>query len=133
MKVILDLFNKIKSKWEKWVVLGDMLEQGKNEEREHRLLAREIKKFNFDRVILMGPRVTKYTRPLLSGKVDAFLSPKEVLDFLKSSISGSETILFKGARFLEGVLENLLENKNDVSKLPRREKIWEIRRKRWGL
>ena len=133
MKVILDLFNEIKSKREKWVVLGDMLEQGKNEEREHKLLAGEIKKFNFNRVILMGPRVSKYTKPLLSGNTQSFLGPKEVSDFLKSNISGSETILFKGARFLEGVIENLLEDKNDVKYLARREKIWEIRRKKWGL
>jgi len=133
MKVILKLFDQIESVEGKWVVLGDILEQGENEEREHKLLAWEIRKFNFDRVILMGPRVSRYTRPLLLGNVESFLEPKEVLDFLERNISGSEMILFKGARFLEGVIENLLADKRDAKNLVRREKIWQIRRKKWGL
>jgi len=55
------------------------------------------------------------------------------LDYLKGNIEGGEIILFKGARFLEGVIENLLEDKGNVKYLARREKIWEIRRKKWGL
>jgi hypothetical protein len=48
-------------------------------------------------------------------------------------LQGGETILFKGARFMEGVIENLLVDKKDAAKLVRREKIWEIRRKQWGF
>ena len=61
------------------------------------------------------------------------MSPKEVLDYLKDNLAGGEMILFKGARFLEGVIENLLENKEDAAKLARREKVWEIRRRKWDL
>jgi UDP-N-acetylmuramoyl-tripeptide--D-alanyl-D-alanine ligase len=117
----------------KWVVLGDMLEQGKEEKEEHEKLAKLILKYKFDKVILMGPRITKYTKPLLPSDTISFLGPKEVLDYLQANIKGGETILFKGARFLEGVIENLLLDKKDISRLVRREKIWEIRRKKWGL
>ena len=87
----------------------------------------------------MGPRTSEYTFPKLRNlenrgvKVVKFLGPREVLDYLEEEIEGGETILFKGARFLDGVIEHLLIDKRDVAKLPRREKIWEIRRKRWGL
>ncbi len=138
MRAILNMFSQFDSK-NKWIVLGDMLEQGQEEREEHEKLAEIISKYNFQRIILMGPRITKYTYPLLEQKfngsirLEKFLNPKEVLDYLNKNIMGGEAILFKGARFLEGVIENLLPDKKDVDKLDRREKVWEKRRKQWGL
>ncbi len=149
------MFARFKEK-NKWVVIGDMLELGKEEENEHLRLAAELAKYDFKKIILMGPRVGKYTYPkLLSLRALAkqspkdrhafqtrddkdegivkFEGPKETLDYLLENIKGGDTILFKGARFMEGIIEHLLENKNDVSKLARREEVWQIRRKQWGL
>ena len=86
----------------------------------------------------MGPRVCKYTYPKLQGlvsgvKIEKFETPKEALDYIEANILGGEVILFKGARFLEGVIEHLLADKNEVAKLCRREPIWQARRKEWGL
>jgi UDP-N-acetylmuramoyl-tripeptide--D-alanyl-D-alanine ligase len=132
MTAVIDMFAQIKAK-DKWVVIGDMLEQGRQEQEEHEKLSKVIVSYSFQKIILMGPRVSKYTSPLISGNVVSFLTPKEVLDYLKANIQGGEMILFKGARFLEGIIENLLLNKDDAKFLDRREKIWEIRRKKWGL
>lgn len=132
MRAVLTMFAEIKAKV-KWAVLGDMLEQGRQEKEEHEKLAREVAKYNFEKVILMGPRVSSYTYPLLTGDVVKFLGPKEVLEYLNNNLKGGETILFKGARFLEGVIENLLLDKADTSKLVRREVVWEKRRKKFGL
>jgi hypothetical protein len=65
--------------------------------------------------------------------IEYFLSPKEVLNYLLKNIKGGETILFKGARFLEGVVEGLLLDKSESGYLARREKIWQMRRRKWGL
>lgn len=135
MTEIVNMFSGINAE-EKWTVLGDMIEQGSQEKEEHRKLGSLILRHNFQKIILMGPRVSKYTKPILieNGKdVVSFLDPKEVLDYLLRNIKGDEVILFKGARFLEGVIEHLLKNRDDVKKLARREKVWEIRRKKWGL
>jgi len=132
MTAVIDMFAQIKAK-DKWVVIGDMLEQGRQEQEEHEKLSKVIVSYSFQKIILMGPRVSKYTSPLISGNVVSFLTPKEVLDYLKANIQGGEMILFKGARFMEGIIENLLLNKDDAKLLDRREKIWEIRRKKWGL
>lgn len=129
--VILKMFDKLPAA-NKWAVLGDMLEQGNQEQSEHEKLAEVISKYDFKKIILMGPRVSKYTHPKLKEAVN-FETPKEVLDYLQNNIQGGETILFKGARFLEGIIEHLLLDKKDASKLCRREKIWEDRRKEWGL
>lgn len=133
IKVILNLYNKLDTN-KKWIVVGDILEQGKNETNEHRLISDEINKYKFERIILMGPRVLKYTQPYLNNKNNiAFINPDEVLKYLLGNLKGGETILFKGARFLEGVIEKLLLNKNDAKKLVRREIVWQKRREKFGL
>lgn len=134
MQVILDMYKKFPGE-QKWAVIGDMLEQGQGEKEEHEKLARLLNTYEFDRLVLLGPRVSKYTYPLIKNKktVTTFENPKDALDFLLDTITGGEIILFKGARFMEGIIEHLLKNKTDVEKLSRREKVWEIRRKKWGL
>jgi UDP-N-acetylmuramoyl-tripeptide--D-alanyl-D-alanine ligase len=133
LKAMLNTFSRYPAKI-KWLVIGDMLEQGQEERRSHEKLAEIINGYNFDKIILMGPRVCKYTYPKLKfGNVEKFELPKQALDYILAHTKGGETILFKGARFLEGVIEHLLLDKNDVSKLCRREKVWQIRRKQWGL
>lgn len=135
MSEIIDMFSKIEVKT-KWIVLGDMIEQGRQEQEEHLKLAELILRHDFQKIILMGPRVTRYTKPILmqrNKEVVSFEKPKDVLKYLLDNINGGETILFKGARFLEGVIEHLLKNKEDIKKLARREKVWQIRREKWGL
>lgn len=132
MKAIIEMYSSFETK-KKWVVLGDMLEQGNEEKEEHERLAKLISRCNFDKVILMGPRVIKFTKPLLPGGTVSFVNPKDVLNYLKRHISDNEVILFKGARFLEGVIAQLLKDPRDIQKLARRQKIWEKRRKKWGV
>ncbi len=77
-----------------------------------------------------------YIKPVLEdgGKqVESFIGPRETLDYLLSAVRGGETLVFKGARFLEGIIEHLLENSADAEKLCRREMVWRERRKKWGL
>lgn len=121
---------------EKWLVLGDLIEQGRFEQEEHERLGRILAGCDFERTILVGPRLRKYVKPILeaAGKtVESFIGPKEALDHLLSTIRGGETLVFKGARFLEGIIEHLLEDPADVEKLCRREKVWQQRRKQWQL
>lgn len=121
----------------KWAVLSDMVELGKEEAVEHTKLARLIADCQLDKVILMGPRMIEYTLPKLKQiapeNIESFLTPLEVLNYLRANIAGEETLFFKGARFLEGIIEHLLQNKSDSAKLCRREKVWQKRRQQWGL
>lgn len=142
MSSVLNMFDNVKAE-KKWIIVGDMLEQGKSQRQEHEKLARVISRIKSDKIILMGPRVSKYLYPKLitsnedliteNEKVVKFLNPDEVLNYLKVNLKGGEFLLFKGARFLEGVIEHLLLNKDDIKKLPRREKVWEKRRRKFGL
>lgn len=153
MRTMLELFaaypvaeknsNEISGVGEKWLVLGDMIEQGKSEESEHVLLASLIQKVQPDRIILVGPRLARYTLPKLTkraldagGITDSVVSvmkPGEALEYVEKNLRGGEVILFKGARFLEGVVERMLENPTDEIYLCRREPVWITRRKQWGI
>lgn len=138
MEALINMFKEYPSKI-KWAVIGDMLEQGKMEQEEHEKLAELILKQDYKRIVFLGPRVSTHTYPMVYKKLGdkvpmaSFENPKDVLVYLKENITGGETILFKGARFLEGVIENLLLDKKERTLLARREKVWEERRKKWGL
>lgn len=138
MEAILSMYELYPAQ-NKWVVVGDMLEQGEGEKAEHEKLAKLLSHYSFSRIILLGPRVCKYTYPELklilhdTIALDCFENPKEVLDFLTSQIRGEEMILFKGARFMEGIIERLLQNQKDVALLVRREEVWQNRRRKFGI
>lgn len=135
MTVMIKMFDALPG-GKKWVVLGDMVEQGSVEEEEHQKLAEALNKSRFDTIVLIGPRLKKYTYPNIEKRgviVESFINPSEGLKFLQDNLDGGEVILFKGGRFLEGVIEHLLKDKSDVSKLCRREQVWVQRRKRWGI
>jgi len=138
LKAMIELFVLFKAK-SKWLVVGDILEQGEQEATVHTQVAHDILKGDFERIILVGPRVKKYTAPELKklgareSSLTVFLNPKDALIYLQDELRGSEIIMFKGARFLEGIIEHLLIDSADVAKLCRRELIWQNRRKQWGL
>lgn len=120
-----------------WVVLGDFTEQGKEEAEEHAGLAELLKQVEFEKLILVGPRLARFTYPELpenlQKKTVLFERPLSALHHIQSSLRGGEALLFKGARFLEGVIEHILQDPKDSARLCRREEIWQIRRKQWGL
>ncbi|OGG04151.1 hypothetical protein A2Z33_03250 [Candidatus Gottesmanbacteria bacterium RBG_16_52_11] len=137
MKAVLGMFESLPAS-PKWVVLSDMLEQGAVEREEHEKLATLVSGMKLDRIVFMGPRTFKYTVPAFRARQTeipfaSFQTPREVLDYLKKSLRGRETVLFKGGRFLEGVIGHLLADPDDIRKLCRREEVWQRRRKQWGL
>lgn len=138
LKAMLGLFSEFQSNT-KWLVIGDILEQGSQEGSIHRQAAHDIYDVNAQKIILVGPRLKKHTAPELlkiganKDSLVIYESPKDALDYILKEIKGNETILFKGARFLEGVVEHLLADKADIEKLCRREAIWQKRREDWGL
>ncbi len=65
MTNMLTLFSRYPAKT-KWLVLGDMLEQGEEEREEHAKLAPFIATVGAKQIILMGTRITSYTYPILA-------------------------------------------------------------------
>ena len=120
----------------KWLIIGDIVDQGSLEETEHKKLAEMIADVKPDRVILVGRRTKKYTAPRLKElgvSAVATTDPKKALFYLENHITGKETLIFKGSQYLEWIIEKLLADPEDARKLCRREKAAVARRKSWGL
>ena len=120
----------------KWLVIGDIVDQGSIEGQEHAKLADEIIKVKPEQVILIGRRTKKYTAPILKEaglNIYTTLDPREALKFLEQNLTGQETLLFKGSQYLEWLIEKLLKDPEEAKYLPRREKAAIKRRQKRGL
>lgn len=136
MRSMIDLLDEIDTP-KKWLVLGDMVEQGKSEASQHEQLAERILGADVERVLLVGKRLKSYTLPKLSGsstlKVAAFDNPQQALEYIRSELSGGETILFKGSQYLEWIVEKLLADPSQKSELARQDLAAKRRRRQRGL
>ena len=135
MESTLDMFRRMHAE-HKWLVIGDIVEQGSIEKTEHEKLAELIAGVEPENIILVGKRTKKYTAPKLKElgfSAHTTLEPQKALEYLKKRTKGNETIFFKGSQYLEWIIEQLLENPDDAEKLCRREKAAVKRRKARGL
>ena len=132
---ILDMAKRMHAE-HKWLVIGDIVDQGSITKEEHERLAELIAEVKPEKVILVGRRTKKYTAPKLKSlgiSAVATLDPRKALEYIEKKIKGNETLIFKGSQYLEWIIEKLLANPKDAKKLCRREKAAVNRRKSWGL
>lgn len=135
MASILDMAKRMHAD-HKWLVIGDIVDQGSTEAEEHRKLAGLIADVEPEKVILVGRRTKKYTAPELKKlgvSAVATLDPRKALEYIEKRAKGRETLIFKGSQYLEWIIEKLLADPKDAKKLCRREKAAVQRRKSWGL
>ena len=133
MQSIIELFQAMQTE-HKWIVIGDMVEQGKSEQKQHERLGELLAAAKFERYILVGRRTQEFTLPRLDpARTVSFLHPGDAAAYLDGELTGQETVLFKGSQYLEGIIEHLLADPKDSALLPRREKAAEKRRKLWSL
>ena len=135
MASVLDMARRMHAE-KKWLVIGDIVDQGSAEAEEHRKLAHLIADVAPDKVVLVGRRTKKYTAPELKKlgvSAVATTDPHKALEYIQKRLRGTETIVFKGSQYLEWIIEKLLANPEDAKKLCRREKAAVQRRKSWGL
>lgn len=135
MASILDMARRMHAD-HKWLVIGDIVDQGSTESEEHKKLAQLIADVEPEKVILVGRRTKKYTAPELKKlgvSAVATLDPRKALEYIEKRTKGRETLIFKGSQYLEWIIEKLLADPKDAKKLCRREKAAVQRRKSWGL
>lgn len=132
---VLEMVKNLKA-GHKWLVIGDIVDQGEIEGEEHTKLADLIAEAKPEMVVLVGRRTKKYTAPRLKElgiPACTTLDPKKALKYIETHATGDETIIFKGSQYLEWIVEKLLANPDDAKYLPRREPAAIKRRKKWGL
>lgn len=135
MASILDMAKRMHAD-RKWLVIGDIVDQGSLEEEEHKRLARLIAEVKPEKVVLVGRRTKAYTAPELKKlgiSAVATTDPRKALEYLEKRLTGRETLIFKGSQYLEWIIEKLLADPADADKLPRRDRGARARRRSWGL
>lgn len=137
MQALLDMMNSMQVD-HKWLVIGDMTEQGEGEADQHQKLGQALIQTPADRYVLVGRRVGLYTAPILKeaglgDKTKHFTHATLALEYLENELAGNEVVLFKGSQYLEWIVEKLLANPDDVKELPRQEPSAKRRRAEWGL
>ena len=135
MQSILEMTRAMKAA-HKWLIIGDIVDEGSIEKEEHEKLADMIAHANPEEIILVGKRTKEYTAPRLKElgfSPKTTLDPKKALAYIKKHTDGTETLIFKGSQYLEWIIEKLLENPEDAKKLCRREPAAVKRRKNRGL
>ena len=132
---VLDMAKRMHAE-HKWLIIGDIVDQGSMTEDEHIRLAKLIADVDPEKVILVGRRTKQFTAPELKKlgvSTVATTDPRKALEYIEKRIRGRETLIFKGSQYLEWVIEKLLANPKDAKKLCRRERAAVARRKSWGL
>lgn len=134
MTTVLDMV-KVMHAPHKWLVIGDIIDQGQLEGEEHKKLAQLLLDVKAEKIVMIGRRTKKYTYPLIKDECDAvsFDKPQQALKYLEENLTGKETVIFKGSQYLEWIVEKLLANPNDVEKLARQDEAHRRRRASWGL
>lgn len=134
MTTVLDMVKALHAP-HKWLVIGDIIDQGKLEGEEHEKLAQLLLDTKVENIVLIGRRTKKYTYPLLKdkAKVQSFDKPQQALKYLEKNLTGKETVIFKGSQYLEWIVEKLLAHPEDVSNLARQDEAHRRRRASWGL
>ena len=135
-KSLLEVLDKYPGK-RKMAVLGDMRELGMESPSQHQNLAKELLKFGFDQVVLVGPEMLKYAYPILLNdyqetRVHHFQNSYQAGLFIKERLlKPADVVLLKASQntlHFEIIAELLLANPEDVSLLCRREPVWEKKR-----
>jgi UDP-N-acetylmuramoyl-tripeptide--D-alanyl-D-alanine ligase len=134
MTTVLEMVRELHTS-HKWLVIGDIIDQGQLEGEEHKKLAQLLLDTKVEKIVMIGRRTKQYTAPLLKDKCDfkSFAKPQAALKYLEANLTGKETVIFKGSQYLEWIIEKLLENPDDVEKLARQDAAHKKRRASWGL
>jgi len=109
MEAALENFFMMKAK-SKVVILGDMLELGKNAKKEHKIILEKLMKYSFDRVFIIGKIFGDTVNSInYDGDIMKFQDTGEFNAWIKDNQLKNTYIFIKGSRGigLERILPNL--------------------------
>jgi len=118
VKLGLETIYEYKANGKKHIIISDMLEMGKQSEKEHFALGKLIKSLRFDFVYTYGPMSYNIFKGAKGSKNNYYFESKEDLaEFLKINIKSGDIAYFKGSRGMkmEEVIQNMFKN-NKIKK-----------------
>ena len=94
----------------KWLVLGDMLELGPDEQRYHEELAQHLNKLDLQGIVLFGPRMEWLADQLADYAGEVVWTADDITllaDTLRPKLTAQTVVLFKGSRGMK--LERIID------------------------
>lgn len=119
MKAALSFMKETRLREKKWVVLGDMLELGADEQEYHESLSEILGQMDLAGIALYGPRMKwlydKLESDVLGELVWSETDYAPIIEKLKQHIGTNAVVLLKGSRgmALENILDAFLEEDAD--------------------
>ena len=115
MRAAFRFIDETSVKENKWLVLGDMLELGTDEQRYHEGLANDLKKMDVKGIALFGPRMKWLADQLKEYPGDVMWTANDtelLADALLPNLTDQTVVLFKGSRGmkLERIIAMLTED-----------------------
>ncbi len=101
MEAALKVLSQVGGANRKIAVLGDILEQGRFAEREHRYVGECVAKFEINKLVTVGSDAKYIAEQSISlgvSDVVSFDTNSEALKYLKSDLKPGDTVLFKASR-----------------------------------
>ena len=118
LKMAIENYDKIAAQnSKKYLVLGDMLELGKNSLKQHRLISKIINKSKIDQVYVIGKYVRKTFKDLNRDKKAQILTSKNsIIDLINNNLNNNDYLMIKGSNStgLHKITNNLKQIKSYV-------------------
>ncbi len=99
LKMAIENYDKIATRnSKKYLILGDMLELGKNSLKQHRLISKIINKSKIDQVYVIGKYIRKTFKDLDQNKKAQILKSKEaIIDLINNDLNNNDYLMIKGS------------------------------------
>ncbi len=99
MVAAIENFSNFKKEGKMAVILGDMLEMGKEAEKEHQFIFRKVMEQNYDLNIFVGSHFSEIIPE--NSPAQVFENAEEAAQWLKKHLIKNYTVLVKGSRGIE--------------------------------
>ena len=116
VKAGLKAFSQIKTNRRRVLILGDMLELGKDSEKYHREIGRIINQYSFDFIILIGYEVKNIPDEIIDIETIYFKDVTVASKEIRNLLTQNDFAYIKGSRSieLEKILKQFKNNEGDI-------------------
>ena len=118
LKYAIENYDKIESKnSKKYLILGDMLELGKNSLKQHRLISQIVNKSKINQVYVIGKYIKETFKGLKSNKKAKILNKNfDIINLINNNLNNNDYLMIKGSNStgLHKMITNLKERYQHV-------------------
>ena len=118
LKYAIENYDKIESKnSKKYLLLGDMLELGKNSVKQHRLISKIVNKTKINQVYVIGKYIKETFKGLRSNKKGQIIKNKfKIVDLINKDLNNNDYLMIKGSNStgLHKISNNLKQGISNV-------------------